>query len=101
MAAEYFTEHAALPLLPCSHLNAAGELLQGALELDLILQNSKAAGLVMYIYIYILGLYWVCWDNGKENGNYYVVMGYPQVKKASFLALNCKHLITAVYQDMF
>ena len=27
----------------------------------------------IYIYVYILGL---CRDNGKENGNYYVIKGY-------------------------
>ena len=28
----------------------------------------------VYIYIYILGLY--CRDNGKEHGNYYIMIGY-------------------------
>ena len=29
----------------------------------------------MYIYIYICGLGFRVWDNGKENGSYYVVEG--------------------------
>ena len=35
--------------------------------------NGKENGNYYIIIGYILGLYW---DNGKENGNYYIIIGY-------------------------